>query len=131
MSNRRKPPIPGLYRRTFLHSREWFARRDRWFAEQAARGIPLTCAGCGHAANKNQLELHHLDYSGVVPGDDRILARELHEDLTPMHAYCHELLHRLIDRDQVLSYNRSRRDASEIALAKLRRSLAHVQENTP
>jgi hypothetical protein len=129
MSNRRKPALAGMYRRTYLRSPEWFARRDRWFAEQAARGIPLTCAGCGQPATKARLELHHLDYSGLVPGDNKILAREKHEDLTAMHAYCHELLHRLIDRDKVLSHNRTRRAATEIALIKLRRSLAHLPDS--
>ena len=35
----------------------------------------------------------------------------------------HDLLHRLIDRDAVLSRNRTRRTASHLALARLRQKL--------
>jgi len=127
MSNRRKPPLVNMYRTEFLHSRTWFARRDRWFAEQVARGIPLACAGCGRAATKRQLELHHLDYTGVVLEQGRWRALEAHDDLVPMHPYCHELLHRLIDRDTVLARNRTRRAASDQALQRLRRKLQPVE----
>ena len=123
MSNTRKPPLVNVYRSEFLRSRTWFARRDRWFTEQAGRGIPLACAGCGRAAAKKQLELHHLDYSGVVMEQGRWQALEAHDDLVPMHPYCHDLLHRLIDRDAVLARNRTRRAASDQALQRLRQKL--------
>lgn len=127
MSNRRKPPLVNMYRSEFLHSRIWFARRDRWFTEQAGRGIPLACAGCGQAATKKQLELHHHDYTGVVLQEGRWKALEKHDDLVPMHPYCHDLLHRLIDRDEVLSRHRTRRAASDHALDQLRRKLHPVE----
>lgn len=123
MTNRRRPALMNLYRSEFLHSRTWFARRDRWFTQQAARCIALTCAGCGRPAEKKQLELHHLDYTGVVLEQGRWIALEAHDDLVPMHSYCHDLLHRLIDRDAVLTRNRTRRAASVHALERLRRSL--------
>lgn len=123
MSNRRKPPLANIYRSEFLRSRTWFARRDRWFTDQAGRGIPLACAGCGRNATKKQLELHHRDYIGVVLEQGRWKALEAHDDLVPMHPYCHDLLHRLIDRDEVLARHRSRRDASDHALQQLRRKL--------
>lgn len=127
MSNRRKPPLLNLYRTEFLRSRAWFARRDRWFTREVSLG-PLTCAGCGLAANKRQLELHHLDYAGAVTREGRWYAEEPHEDLIAMHAYCHDLLHQLIDRDPVLAHHRTRRDATYLALERLRGTLHHAEE---
>ena len=124
MTNRRKPLHAKAYRSAFLRSRAWFARRDEWFAAQSLTTHPLTCAGCGRPASRRALELHHLDYAGVYQTEDgHLVARERHADLVPMHPYCHELLHRLIDRDAVLSRHRTRRAASEIALNALRRKL--------
>lgn len=123
MSNRRRSGLLNIYRADFLHSPVWFARRDRWFVEEASLGRVLACAGCGHAASKTQLELHHLDYVGVVLEQGRWQALEAHDDLVPMHPYCHDLLHRLLDRDAVLSQNRTRRTASDLALERLRRKL--------
>ncbi|MGA1827551.1 hypothetical protein [Microbacterium sp.] len=130
MSNRRRPGILNLYTDEFLHTRAWFERRDRWFTEEQAAGRALACAACERPADKSQLELHHLDYHGVILESGRWEAREAHEDLVPMHPYCHELLHRLIDRDAVLARNRTRRAASHLALDRLRRKLATPQEPT-
>lgn len=124
MSNQRKPLRANAYRSTFLRSRAWFARRNRWFIEEESLGGALSCAGCGREATKRELELHHLDYAGVVCEGGRWKALEPHSALVPLHPYCHDLLHRLIDRDQVLSRNRSRQAASEFALARLRAKLA-------
>jgi 5-methylcytosine-specific restriction protein A len=44
-----------------------------------------------------------------------------------MHPYCHDLLHRLIDRDAVLARNRTRRAASDHALQRLRQKLRPVE----
>lgn len=124
MSNRRKPLHAKAYRSSFLRSRAWFARRDAWFATLAMCARPLNCAGCGRRATKKELELHHLDYSGVGQTDDgRWVALEADRDLVPLHPYCHELLHRLIDRDPVLARHRARRAASEFALEVLRLKL--------
>lgn len=129
MSNRRRSPLVNMYRAEFLHSRTWHARRARWFTEQAARGVPLVCAGCGQPATKQHLELHHVDYTGVLLERGRWKAQEAHDDLVPLHPYCHDLLHRLIDRDQVLARHRTRRAASEHALTRLQYKL-HPQEGS-
>ena len=129
MSNHRRPGFLNVYRTGFLHSPAWFARRDRWFTEQATMNQPLTCAGCGQPATKSQLELHHLSYAGMISQAGRWYAREPHEDLIPLHPYCHELLHRLLDRDIVLSRHRTRRDATWLALQRLRPKLAPTQES--
>lgn len=127
MSNRRTPLHANAYRTTFLRSRAWFARRDAWFAHSAVGPQPLGCAACGIQADKRYLELHHLDYAGVQRlGNGGWVAREPDSDLIPLHPYCHELLHRLIDRDAVLSRHRTRRAASELALDALRRTLTHA-----
>lgn len=128
MTNNRKPLHARAYRSTFLRSRAWFARRDKWFATQALCARPIACAGCGRPSTKRDLELHHLDYAGVSQTEDgRWVALEAHRDLVAMHPYCHELLHRLIDRDIVLSRHRARRAASEYALQVLRRKLSPLE----
>lgn len=129
MSNRRRRGLFNLYTSGFLRSPVWFARRDRWFAENTAAGQTLECAGCMRPAHKRALELHHLDYSGVTIHQGRWTANEAHADLVPMHPYCHELLHRLIDRDAVLSRHRSRRAATHQALERLRQKLAPAQDS--
>lgn len=128
MSNRRRPERINLYRTEYLRSRAWFARRDQWFRDHSISKLPLACAACGRVATKRHLELHHLDYSGMHVRDGVWYALEDHTDLVPMHPYCHELLHRLIDSDVVLSHHRTRRDASEIALDRLRDKLTPTRE---
>lgn len=120
MSNSRRPATTGRsYRTGYLKSPAWFARRDRWFRAHARTGIPLTCQACGHPATAAELELHHADYHGVYKVSGQWRARERHRDLMPLHPGCHELLHRLIDRDAVLSRGRDRRTASALALRRL------------
>lgn len=130
MSNRRKTGLKSLYRREFLRSPAWFARRDRWFTEHTRRGIPLACAGCDRPASKAELELHHLDYRGVTLTAGVWRAAEPHGDLIPLHPYCHDLLHRLIDRDPVLARHRTRRDATQHALQRLRTQLSSHHEGS-
>ncbi|WP_439593067.1 hypothetical protein [Microbacterium sp.] len=128
MSNRRKIRDRG-YRTGYLHSPAWFARRDRWFTHHTRSGETLRCQACGIPDVKNMLELHHADYTGVHRSSDgHWVAHEPHSDLIPLHPYCHDLLHRLIDRDQVLARHRTRRHATHIALDHLRRKLAHPTE---
>jgi 5-methylcytosine-specific restriction protein A len=123
MSNRRRPTPGNPYRSGFLKSAAWFARRDRWFRHRAATGMPISCALCGVAGDRRSLELHHVDYAGVVRTTRGWRSLERDGDLMPLHPACHELLHQLIDRDTVLSRQRSRRDATEIALALLRNTV--------
>lgn len=124
MSNQRRPAPGNQYRTGFLTSRAWFARRDRWFRDHTTTGQPLTCQGCGDEETPRHLELHHLTYDGVTQAPDgRWAAWERHGDLLPLHPACHEELHRLIDRDVVLSRHRTREDATWIALDALRPTL--------
>lgn len=123
MSNRRKPGIGNAYRVEFLRSPAWFARRARWFRVEARYAREFRCAACGKPAARTQLELHHLDYTGVRFADGSWRAFERHDALVQLHPYCHDLLHRLIDHDRVLAYHRTRRDASVIALNALRARL--------
>lgn len=120
MSNRRRPSVGNSYRRGYLKSRAWFARRDRWIRDELRRTGRLVCAGCGGEAARHD-DLHHVDYSGVVQiAEGQWRAGEAHADLMLMHPACHELLHRLIERDVVLSRHRDRRTANELALERLR-----------
>lgn len=129
MSNHRKAGLGNAYRVDFLRSPAWFARRDRWFRKEARLGRALACAACERSATKDHLELHHTDYSGVRFVEGSWRAFEPHVDLVPLHPYCHELLHRLIDRDVVLSRNRTRRAASAFALERLHAKLALSEES--
>lgn len=127
MSNSRRPATTSRsYRSGYLKSPAWFARRDRWFRAHARTSIPLTCHACGRAAIPADLELHHTDYQGVYKEGGQWRAREPHADLVPLHPGCHELLHRLIDRDAVLSRGRDRRTASALALDRLRAKLTEL-----
>jgi hypothetical protein len=123
MSNRRVTGATG-YKSDFLRSRAWFARRNRWFRTEQRRGRALVCGVCGGAASISELELHHLDYAGVSLVTGKWRALEKHDDLMPMHPACHDLVHRLIDRDTVLSRQRSRRDATAIAAERIRAALS-------
>jgi 5-methylcytosine-specific restriction enzyme A len=122
MTSRRGGPRSPHYRTGFLHSPAWRARRGRWFTREARYGRVLACAACMRPAASADLELHHLDYRGVTYRDGSWRAFENHADLLPIHPYCHELLHRLLDRDRALA-NRNRRAASLQALARLRTAL--------
>ncbi|MET0714894.1 MAG: hypothetical protein ABWY57_08260 [Mycetocola sp.] len=130
MSNRRKPGVRNAYRSAFLSSPAWRARRARWFRKQERLGLPVACAGCGRPAIKEQLELHHVDYSGVRFVDGSWRAFERHTDLVALHPYCHWMLHQLIEHDPVLTHHRGRRVASAIALSVLRGKLLNLEETS-
>lgn len=126
MTNRRRTGLKNLYRSEFLRSPAWFARRDRWFRTCTTDGT-VACAACGVVTAKAGLELHHRDYQGVRIVQGTWQAWEDDEDLIPLHPSCHELLHRLIDRDVVLAQHRTRRDASDHALRMLQLKLQNVE----
>lgn len=126
MSNRRRTGLKNLYRDEFLHSRAWFARRERWFRDHTNTG-QVPCAACGIPGSKAQLELHHLDYRGVRIIRGEWQAWEDDDDLIALHPYCHELLHRLVDRDIILASHRTRRQASAHALQVLQVKLRPVK----
>ena len=106
-----------------LRSTVWFRRRDQWFEDEAARtGKRLVeCAVCMKPTRKRELELHHLDYSGVV---ERIhggwIAGERHEDLVAVHPRCHEWIHQALDDDAAAGAAMNRRAANERVIARLR-----------
>ncbi len=113
MSNRRGGPRSPRYRTGFLHSPGWRATRT---------GRLLACVARSRMATGVKLELHHLNYRGVTYDDGSWCAFEMHADLLQIHPFCHELLHRPIDRDRALA-TRSRRAGSLQALARLRAAL--------
>ena len=123
MSNRRRPARGNPYRTEFLASPAWHTRRAYWFRREANLGHPLACAACGQAAVPAELELHHRTYAGVLLENGVWRAFERHDDLIPLHPYCHELLHRLLDRDTILARHRDRHTATEHALTRLRTAL--------
>ncbi|MDF2506214.1 MAG: hypothetical protein K0Q52_73 [Microbacterium sp.] len=122
MSNRRRGRVRNTYRTGYLRSPAWFRRRDHWFSRAERRG-PVACAACGSPGTRRTLELHHLTYRGVRTLDGRWLATEHDDELIPLHPGCHELLHRLLDRDLVLARSRTRSTASHLALQRLRAAL--------
>lgn len=121
MSNGRRGAVGNRYRSGYLKSRVWFARRDEWFTEEAARHGCDRCAITGQPGTKHTLQLHHLDYDGV--------RGERHDDLVAVRADVHEQLHRILDTDQVLRRNLRRRDASLRAIARLRRRLQRTLDD--
>ena len=129
MSNVRKPGAAAVsYRQGYLRSPAWKARRARWFRENP-RGH--RCVVCGRPAAERELELHHVAYRGIerrVLADGRVIwsGWEPDEDLWPMHPFCHAAIHRLIDQDHVLGHMRSRRAATERAIAIVRHRLAKL-----
>ncbi len=129
MSNRRRPAWDNNYRTRYLHSPAWFARRDRWFVTEMRQVGHVRCALCLGTGTPRTLELHHLDYRGVLQTPAGWAAREQHDDLTALHPRCHEYLHQLIDRDRALSGLVSRRTASAQAIARLRAKLGRYVES--
>lgn len=127
MSNRRRTGLKNLYRDEFLRSRAWFARRERWFRAHTRTGH-VPCAACGVPGTRADLELHHLDYRGVRIIRGQWQAWEDDGDLIALHPYCHDLLHRLIDRDIILATHRTRRQASAHALHVLQVKLRPAKD---
>ncbi|MEN0104025.1 MAG: hypothetical protein AAGC90_13975 [Curtobacterium sp.] len=55
MSNGRPGAVGNRYRSGFLKSGVWFARRDEWFTEEAARHGRVRCAITGQPGTKYTL----------------------------------------------------------------------------
>ncbi|WP_156479772.1 hypothetical protein [Pseudoclavibacter helvolus] len=71
-----------------------------------------------------RLELHHITYRGVTQLlNGKWVANERDDELLPMHALCHQLVHQLMDDDGALRYMRSRKEATLQAVAKVRARL--------
>lgn len=124
MSNRRRPARGNSYRTGYLRSPAWYARRARWFRDEATltHGA-VRCAVCTVKGTPRTLELHHLSYDGVASTAGRWTANEAHGDLVAVCPDHHRLIHQLTDRDPVLRDHRSRRAANREAIARLRRRL--------
>lgn len=119
MPNRRSQR-DNQYRAGYLKSPAWFDRRDRWFKEETQRRGSVHCCICNGLGDKTTFELHHLEYTGVTEGPNGWVAGELHDDLVAAHPRCHEWIHRLIDRDDVLNSLMGRRSANLQAISRLR-----------
>lgn len=105
----------------YLRSTAWFRRRDQWFAEELVRSGKLRCGVCMKPSKKRELELHHLDYAGVVElPDGEWVAGEKHEDLVGLHPRCHEWVHQALDADAAAGAAMNRRAANERVIARLR-----------
>ncbi|MFB8191370.1 hypothetical protein ACFC14_18785 [Microbacterium sp. NPDC055988] len=108
----------------YLTSTAWFRRRDQWFALELARAGKLECGVCMKPSRKRELELHHLDYTGVqqLP-NGRWVAGEKHEDLVCLHPRCHEWVHQALDNDPASGAAITRRVANERVIARLRNKI--------
>lgn len=126
MTNARKSAVSArTYRAGYLKSDAWHARRSRFFKENRERG--RYCAVCRGTGTAREFELHHLSYRGVSRTDDgRWRAYERDEDLMPMHPACHAAVHRVIERDEVLSDLYSRKAATQHAIARVRARLTRT-----
>lgn len=101
----------------------WFVRRDRWLDTEMSQVGSLSCAVCCRMRTRQELELHHVSYDGVRFARGLWQADEAHADLMAMDPRCHELLHRLIDRDRVLRRHRGRNAATKRAIAALQHAI--------
>lgn len=121
MSNGRKPRGRNRYRSEYLNSAAWHRRRDQWMDLEVSTAGVLRCAACRLQRVRRELELHHLDYTGVTRTGGRWVAAEHHADLIALDIDCHEALHQLLDSDRILRWHRSRRVATTQAIAALQR----------
>lgn len=109
----------------YLKSIAWFRRRDRWFEEETRRAGAVRCVICSKRGTKRTLELHHLDYAGVVhTNTGKWIAGEEHEDLVAAHPRCHEWIHTALDRDPAASSAVDRRRANERVIQRIRAKFA-------
>lgn len=109
------------YVQGYLRSLAWFRRRDRWFDEEITRRGVARCIVCRKAGSRRTLELHHLDYTGVIQtGPTTWSAGERHEDLVAAHPRCHEWIHTVLDRDEAASAAVDRRAANVRVIRGLR-----------
>jgi len=103
------------YSRGYLRSREWFARRRRWFEEVRAAGMEPACVVCSMTEPEGRrsgvsLDLHHVSYAGVEQTEQgRWIAAEAHEDLMPLCRHDHQRLHQMMDgRREFYGWDRER-----------------------
>lgn len=112
------------YREGYTRSRAWFMRRDAFLDMVLERDGFIACACCLDVRQKENIQVHHLDYTGVVQLESgRWVAREADDDLLPMCEWCHEEVHKVMDADMGWS-QWSRRDATREIVARIQRRLA-------
>lgn len=112
MSLRRGGAKRGEYIAGYLRSGAWRARRRRYFVDRRAAEGAVTCPGCDDPLADRTADVHHLSYDGVVKREDGVwVSGEKDEDLLAMCRWCHERVHKLLDRDRGWS-SRDRRDAT-------------------
>ena len=101
---------------TYLISGMWRARRRAWYAAWlTSHGTPPMCLVCERVWRPRSGHLHHLTYVRIGREDD--------EDLAPLCAADHRLLHHVLDHSA--GWRRmSRREASLAIIAHLRRRAA-------
>ncbi len=110
--------------RAYLRSAAWRRRREAWIAGHVDEWATVPCAVCLIRLSAREVDLHHLDYSGVVElAGGRWEARERDDDLVAMCRLHHDELHQLLDRDRGWSLM-SRREASRQVIGRLRAALA-------
>lgn len=100
----------------YLISGTWRARRRAWYAAWlTSHGTPPMCLVCERVWRPRSGHLHHLTYVRIGREDD--------EDLAPLCAADHRLLHHVLDHSA--GWRRmSRREASLAIIAHLRRRAA-------
>lgn len=105
----------------YLTSTVWYRRRDKWFSDELARVGHIACAVCMKQSPKRELELHHLDYTGVIEKTEGgWIAGERHIDMVAVHPRCHEWVHKALDEDAAAGAAMTRRAANERVIARLR-----------
>jgi len=96
-----------------MASPEWFALREIWAIDWAARyDAEPCCLICGAACTLRHGDVHHRSYIR--------LGHEGRHDLIPLCRTCHDTLHRVLESDR--SWRRlDRAQATDLIVATLRR----------
>jgi 5-methylcytosine-specific restriction endonuclease McrA len=97
----------------YMASPEWFALREIWAMDWAARyDAEPCCLICGAAWTLRHGDVHHRSYIR--------LGHEGRHDLIPLCRTCHDTLHRVLESDR--SWRRlDRAQATDLIVATLRR----------
>jgi molybdopterin converting factor small subunit len=120
-SLKRKDDTDASEYRTYLKSAAWRRRRKRWFVEAHARGEEVTCLVC-HTGTLKSLDLHHVEYPATLRNAaGQFESTEEHDWLIPLTRECHDALHQRLDEQAQDYYGVSRRQATIMIVATLRR----------
>lgn len=109
---------------SYLASAAWHRRRWRYFRALRRRGFEPACQVCGLRLDQTEsLDLHHLNYDGVVERDGQWIAGERDEDLMVLCRLHHNDVHRILDERRRDYWGWDRRKATLVIVGHLRRSL--------